>query len=283
MATSRWYLVHLDPRRRFRPRRSPVCRRRWSDKSQLVGPAHRFASRLTDDGFKQGLQDPALDDKWRPSEIQNMKGVRVASSDFLGGLLVTRRLAGKQTGLGSAAVPASEGVASLPAAYLHSLVPIARASQGKVWIATEGPEGVMRGQIVEVDAAPDVQLGDHTGLVSRNGCWLKVELVDQGEIEEYRKELYPSGNDLRPSDVPDVKAHEEPAEDDGDARTLHVDYDEQGHRYKSWRKACQEGTECNFSDAPHGADSRCLSNDWAADGHKPWPQSSTKARATSWR
>ena len=116
-----------------------------------------------------------------------MKGVRAASSDFLGGLLVPRRLAGKQTDLGSAAVLASEGVASLPAAYLHSLVRIARASQGKVWIATEGLAGVMRGQIVEVDAAPDVQLGDHTGLVSRNGCWLKVELVDQGEIEEFRK------------------------------------------------------------------------------------------------
>ncbi|CAE7694882.1 pksN [Symbiodinium sp. CCMP2456] len=250
------------------PIRAKVKDRDFKYWSRVGGPAYRFASRLTDDDFKQrireayrqGLQEPAFDNNWRPAEILNMEGVRVSSSDFLGGLLVTRRLAGKQSGLAPVTGPASPGGTGFAAPCLHSLAPITRASHGKVWIATESLEGVMRGQSVEVDVATDVQFGDHTGLVSRNGCWLKVELIDRSEIEEFRKErdLYPSVNELRSSDMPDVKVEQEQAEDDGDARTLYVDYDEQGHRYKPWRKVCQEATECNFSDAPHEGPSTVL-------------------------
>ena len=156
---------------------------------------------------------------------------------------------GKQPGSAPATTPGDPGgmAASTP-----SLAPIVCAAQGKVWIATESLGEIVRGQPVEVDGATDVQLGDHTGLVSRDGCWLKVELVDQGETDEFRKErhLYPSASDPVPSSVANAKADEEPTEDDGDARTLYVDYDEQGHRYKSWRKVIQEAIEGNFSHGP---------------------------------
>ena len=78
------------------PTRVKIKDRDFKYWSRVGGPAYRFTSRPTDDEFKQrvreafrqGLKQQGFDDRWRPSEILNMKGVRLAPGDFLGGLLV---------------------------------------------------------------------------------------------------------------------------------------------------------------------------------------------------
>lgn len=57
-------------------------------------------------------------------------------------------------------------------------------------------------------------------------------------------------------DAVDPSPVKEPLPDDSetaadDARTLTVDYDDQGERYKAWRDVCRECKEYGFPDWPH--------------------------------
>ena len=65
---------------------------------------------------------------------------------------------------------------------------------------------------------------------SQGSAWLKAELIGRSEVAVFKKErdLFPSGKPLFEELV------EKPAtagEDEGDARTLYVDHDEQGLRH----------------------------------------------------
>ena len=205
------------------------------------------------------LLEPDFDPQWRPPEIQTMGGERVSANEFLGGLLVIRRLARKQAEVG-APLPEAEPPLPTQVPSLHSLTAIVKADRNKAWIATESFEDVIRGQLVDVDPATDLQLGPVTGLVACRDGWLKVELIAKSEVDSFKKErgLYPSGSPIDQPEEPGTKGDAEILPDEGDARTLYVDFDEEGHRYKSWRRVCQESKEYSFSDSPHEGPSTVL-------------------------
>ena len=113
-------------------------------------------------------------------------------------------------------------------------------------------DDVIRGQVVAVNPEKDLMLGAFTGLVSKLSGWLKVELVGESELLDFKRErgLEPTVFTDHGAGV-DNKASSGAEEDDGDARTLFVDYDEQDLRHKPWRKVCMEAREYQFSDWAH--------------------------------
>ena len=89
-----------------------------------------------------------------------------------------------------------------------------------------------------VDLQRDLMIGDHTGLV-RCG-WLKVELVETEEAPDFMRGRRPPCEHPVPSDFVPEPADSRKVDAPSDARTLYVDTDERGVRFKEWRRAVSE-------------------------------------------
>lgn len=96
----------------------------------------------------------------------------------------------------------------------------------------------------------------------RNGIWVKVELVllsQAGDYADARRRLFaPVGKsgDLPLAKQPVEKETEDNQDgspgksDHGDVRTLWVDYDDHGERFKRWRDVCAESFSPAFESKP---------------------------------
>ena len=106
------------------------------------------------------------------------------------------------------------------------------------------------GDSVPVNPQRDLMVGQRTGLVQCLSGWLKVELVETEEAPEFMRSRRPLQDQSSPPDPP--KAVEpEKAEPPCDARTLFVDTDEQGVRFKEWRLVVSESQLYSYEDWPH--------------------------------
>ena len=98
-------------------------------------------------------------------------------------------------------------------------------------------------------------LDGSTGLLKVDGGWLKMELLAQ-EVER-RRPSPPASSDLAapvastPTAPVPAPARDEGAgaeADPGDARTLFIDHDSEGNRFKEWRQVALESKYFAYSD-----------------------------------
>ena len=93
-----------------------------------------------------------------------------------------------------------------------------------------------RGEVATIDPSKDVMVED-MAFVKMDAGWLFCRLMDESSRDGLLKSL--GSSDFTPQDL---KGKEEPTDERPDARTLFVDFDEQGVRLKDWRKFAQETT-----------------------------------------
>ncbi len=225
--------------------------------SRVGGAAYRFASPPSSDDFrgllkeayKELSKEPSFDKSWRPDVVIDVDGKTHPSVDFLREVLVTHRLPPRGGGvldLGDDG-PASSKQKSL----ISSIQPIVPAETGMFWVCCEAKGDHQIGEVVDVDPKRDVMLG-HIGLFQSESGWLRLEKLS----ETNRLKMVPQPtliaapsdpilNVKEPSPSPDLGE-----EDTGDARTLCVDYDEQGSRFKLWRSVVLESKDFSYADWP---------------------------------
>lgn len=220
---------------------------------RVGGPAYGFSHHPTDDQLKALIRDSYRDllkeegfsAEWRPSHIMTSLGALQPAKDFLGGTLTSRRIMRKGGGIED---PNNEqDLKAKQSAFLNGFVPIEKPSEGKEWTAMEDISPHSRGEVLSVDPATDVMNGE-LGFVNVGGHWIFARMLDQAAREKLSR---PSDN--RPPVQPTQSYEpEKPVEQsESDARTLYVDFDDQGIRYKEWRRAVQESRDYSYQDWPH--------------------------------
>ena len=104
-----------------------------------------------------------------------------------------------------------------------------------------------------------VGVGDRIALMLRQGHWVKVELVrveDAGGDAEKRRSLFSVRPPVSKADnllerlTPDKKDEAAAGTSGEEVRTLWVDFDEQGERYKRWRDVCNESYTAGLDEKP---------------------------------
>ena len=119
--------------------------------------------------------------------------------------------------------------------------------------------GLVLGQEVSLNEETDVQVGDRCALAFRKGEYVKVEMIRATEAASYadrRRSLFvdskASGSGECPVDPPRVPGPDSKDEfsQDSEVRTLWVDYDEHGERFKRWRDVVKECYTPVFEDKP---------------------------------
>jgi len=143
------------------------------------------------------------------------------------------------------------------------------AAEGKFWVFAEPHGETEIGDISGIEPG-DIGLGGRTVMRNIGNDWVKLELVDADGVHEYiagRRLLLgiPSADDaeelrkikagksassLRDRLGVDGGSKTPPNEDKEDVRTLWVDYDAQGERYKDWRTVVRESSVNVFGDNP---------------------------------
>lgn len=218
--------------------------------SRVGGTSYRFSSPLGSDdklksyilqAFREGLKDDQFDRDWRPTHVVDVKGALQPWQDFLGDLstVVSRRITGKGGQLHAAG--------HLPVGV--TVKPIALAQEDYVWLAMEDMDDFKFGQTVDVSPDKDIMVGERTGLVHTRSGWIKVELVEVSKSPDFLQARRPAV--VKPPAAIPVEDKETAEEGSGDARTLCVDFDAQGTRYKEWRAVVQECAEYSYEDWPH--------------------------------
>ena len=131
-----------------------------------------------------------------------------------------------------------------------------------VWVSSEPLGGLILGQEVSLNAETDVQCGPKHAMAFRRGDWVKVEMIAISEAADYaskRRALFgqgasPGSGECPPNQVgvaPETKvAKTSQDDDDKEVRTLWVDYDEHGERFKRWRDVCCESYAPAFEEKP---------------------------------
>ncbi|CAK9070805.1 unnamed protein product [Durusdinium trenchii] len=161
-----------------------------------------------------------------------------------------------------------------------------------VWLAAEPLGGLILGQEVSLNSETDVQVGTSCALALRKGVWVKVDMVKLSEVEGYadrRRALFGVSSAAGSGECPqpgkgggDDEAGGETA-GSNDVRTLWVDFDEHGDRYKRWRDVCKESYTPSFDQTPlegpttglhlikhaerHGGDPRLWMQLWCRSKH----------------
>ena len=188
-----------------------------------------------------------------PKEVVGANGGKVPFDNFFGGTFVRRRL--------------TKAIATPPEATspknAHQLKP---ALADYVWVAAEPLGGFILGQEVCLNAETDVQCGSHHATALRRGGWVKVDLIRAADADGYaarRRALFGaeaagSREGILPGNM--CSAREAEAADGGEkeVRTLWVDFDEHGDRYKRWRDVCRESYTPAFDQRPLEAPSTGL-------------------------
>ena len=177
--------------------------------------------------------------------------------ELFGGSFVPRRLGAKQplTGATSAPPPAASAGAPL-------LSPILAAPAGKVWIAMENFGGHQFGEEVDILTLHGYSLEGSVGLIRAPNGWLKIELLPIDKVAEEVEARRPKSTEVpasgpahfeeTPTSATVAPAADEKAldEDAGDARTLFIDHDSEGNRYKEWRQVAVESKHYSYGDWP---------------------------------
>ena len=222
------------------------------------GPIYRFRTAPTDDDIRRVVREAySLVVKERgsvvpPTVVVDSRGVEVDIDEFYGEPFVRKRIIGK-----GGAVPSPDPVSP------KNAIKVKPATADTVWVAAEPLGGLVLGQEVSLNSDEDVQIGDRTALTLRQGVWVKVDLVPLADVGSYaddRRKLFnsvaadpdPLGN-KSPGQLARHKTaavvgdeSEKPQDPDvddaahGDVRTLYVDTDEHGERFKRWRNVCSE-------------------------------------------
>ena len=224
----------------------------------LRARAYRFRGKMTDDYIKQMFRDAlkaAEEEGYSPevpSEIVDKEGKTVDLNGYFGGSFVRRRRTIVDAGV-DAGKNKEQGMSPKNAR-------VVRAAVGdSVWVAAEPLADLVLGQEVSLNEETDVQVGDRCALAFRKGEYVKVEMIrvtEAGNYADRRRSLFldskASGSGECPSDPLKTGAVEgkEDGSQDSEVRTLWVDYDEHGERFKRWRDVVKECYTPVFEEKP---------------------------------
>ena len=156
-----------------------------------------------------------------------------------------------------------------------------------VWVAAEPVGGLLLGQEVSLNEETDVQCVDRVALAFRQGEYVKVEMIrvtDASSYADRRRELFAaSATEAGSSGDRATGDGKKEDADGGEVRTLWVDYDEHGDRFKRWRDVVKESYSPSFEEKPlegpstglhlikhaerHGGDPRLWLQLWARTKH----------------
>ena len=240
----------------------------------LRARAYGFRAAVTDDDIRKIILDSAklIESEGHtlvlPDDVVDSKGTDVNIDTFFGGSCPLRVVPIGATG-------------SSPQTPKNALV-VRPALGDSVWLAAEPLGGLLLGQEVSLNEETDVQCGDRFALALRQGEYVKVEMVrisDAADYAEKRRQLF-SGT-AASSGSSDDKAKK--VEEDSEVRTLWVDFDEHGDRFKRWRDVVKESYTPSFDEKPlegpatglhlikhaerHGGDPRLWLQLWARAKH----------------
>lgn len=229
--------------------------------SRVRRPVYRFREYPTDSEFKQhvetALRDLGLlgrtDLGWQPRHAMNMNGDKVEATEYLGRLLVPRRVRGRDQGHLQLPVEQEESQRGRGPQRADA------APAGKVWLAMHSTPDFQLGAEVVDSLAQSVLLSPNTCAVEGPKGWTLCKLVKVAESPDFVSELREKNRASLKEDIgpvagePDQKpaAPGDEAQEAEDARTLAVEYDDQGERFKLWRDVCRECREYAYPDWPH--------------------------------
>ena len=217
--------------------------------------SYRFRDRFTDEIIRKVIRDSlaaATDEGLtvdHPSHVRNAAGDLVTFESFFGGNFVRHRMRGK----GAADARGPEAFGDSPksgGASPKNACVVTAAPPDSVWVAAEPLGGLLLGQEVCLNPDSDIQAGDRTAMALRKNVWVKIELIliaDAAGYADARRKMFAGPAEV-PLDAPragsskDVPPVGDPEDDSphGDVRTLWVDYDTHGERYKAWKEVCSE-------------------------------------------
>ena len=227
--------------------------------SRIRLPVYRFVS-YPDDGalrehietaFKELGNAATAVGAWRPRHVVNSKGQEVEATLFLGRLLVPRRV--RRLGGGQI-----DEVPELGGADRDMMTrKVDPAPEGFVWLAFDHSSDFSLGSEIG-DLRDSIKLDASTGVVRGPKAWTLIKLVKVTDGPEFveQRETALRGLLKTPSSetvaTPKQEVHVEGGEDvQEDARTLSVEFDDQGERYKPWRDLVKECREYGYPDWPH--------------------------------
>ena len=215
----------------------------------LRARVYRFKEKITDETIRRVVRESmALARSERggepepPTHICNSDGMKVEIDVFFGGHFLTRR----RTKTATAADDKSPKNAAI----------VKPALGDYVWVAAEPLGGLILGQEVSLNAETDVQCGSHHAMALRRGEWVKVDLIkisDAGGYADQRRALFgasPAGSGECPQPAKIADEGDAGEGEDKEVRTLWVDFDEHGDRYKRWRDVCKESYTPAFEAKP---------------------------------
>ena len=225
----------------------------------LRAPAYRFCEKVTDEMIRQVFRDALAlaDGEGRhytmPTQAMNQAFEAVSLDALFGGKFLRTRL---PRGRGREEVPGRhEGGSPVPK---NAKV----VERDYVWVSAEPLGGLILGQEVSLNAETDVQCGPRHAMALRRSEWVKVEMIQIGEAADYaskRRTLFghaatPGSGECPPGptgaalETKVAKVAQD--EEDKEVRTLWVDYDEHGERFKRWRDVCCESYAPTFGEKP---------------------------------
>lgn len=269
------YLEDLTYGSRYGPAKVKSLNANLSLPRNLRARAYRFREKLTDDIIKDVIKrSMELAEKEGHMPARPVKFVDAAGNE--------RSLDGF---LGDAARGAEERHGADAGGGTPKNARVVRAAVGdSVWVAAEPLGGLVLGQEVSLNEETDVQCGDRCALAYRQGEYVKAEMVRLSEVVDYaarRRALFTGPARGEPGSVHEA----DKANEDGgsDVRTLWVDYDEHGERFKRWRDVVKESHVPSFEEKPlegpatalhlikhserHGGDPRLWLQLWARAKH----------------
>ena len=231
----------------------------------LHGRIYQFRVAPSDDLIRKVIRDSiSLAEGERgsislPASVVKADGTEVSLDLMFGGHFVRRRLGKGNTGNnGAPAGPASATAPLLQNGPLQLVSVAGLAPEHFVWMAAEPLGGFAVGQEVSLNPGTDLQVGDKVALAYRKNDWVKVELVRVEDASEYagsRCRMFGNaekddGELLSRIQAPTAAQAGGKGGGDEEVRTLWVDWDPQGERFKTWRDAVRESFVPNFDEKP---------------------------------
>lgn len=257
----------------------------------LRAKAYRFREKITDEViktvFRQSLalaKEEGFNDEI-PDNIYNSLGEAVTVDELFGGTFVRTRVKGK--GGGAVAAPLDVAVSPKNARL------VTPAFADSVCVAAEPLGGLQLGQEVSLSSEQDIQCGPRCAIALRQGQWVKVEMIPLAEVGDYadrRRALFADSRRPGSGEMPELAGKQKETvakkaddEEDGEVRTLWVDFDEHGERFKRWRDVVKESFTPVFPETPlegpstalhlikhaerHGGDPRLWLQLWTRSKH----------------
>lgn len=256
----------------------------------LRARAYRFREKISDEVIKKVFRDSlalAREEGFNdevPERMYNANGELVAVDDMFGGSFVRTRVRGKGGG-GASPVDAA-------GSPKHARI-VTPALADSVWVAAEPLGGLQLGQEVSLSMEQDIQCGARCAMALRQGQWVKIEMIPLSEVIDYadrRRALFADSRTSGSGEMPELVAKPKEAagkktddEEDGEVRTLWVDFDEHGERFKRWRDVVKESFTPVFPETPlegpstalhlikhaerHGGDPRLWLQLWTRQKH----------------